>query len=339
MNGKDLFIGLGDISQKYYEKAEMETISPAVTRRPLRKPVLIAAIIAAMLLLVGCVYTALNGADWFRNFFEESIQQPLSPGQNEFIDQNTIEVNQSDTVNGYTLTIESAIADSRNAYIKLRLTSAPGTVLNGEFYGYTHQKTPDGEGFERTFYKADDPGLLYGAGTWQTLEDDDPNDNSVSILWALNQTGENAPPFEENVLYKIYLPNWVVSYPGETGCEPFIENDAFELSLSFPKLNQDSLSFISTPVPTAYGEFAVEITSFQLNTMSGSATYTGRNDEKGVLCLFESFVKLNNGTEVSINPRQFGPGYCDFVLASPVSLSEVDYVQLRDGTRLYAAEP
>ena len=53
MNGKDLFIGLGDISQKYYEKAEMETIAPAVTRRPLRRPILIAAIIAAMLLLVA----------------------------------------------------------------------------------------------------------------------------------------------------------------------------------------------------------------------------------------------------------------------------------------------
>ena len=338
MNGKDLFIGLGDISQKYYEKAEMETISPAVTHRPLRRPILIAAIIAAMLLLVGCVYTALNGADWFRNFFEESIQQPLSPGQNEFIDQNTIDVNQSDTVNGYTLTIESAIADSRNAYIKLRLTSAPGTVLNGEFYGYTHQETPDGEGYEREFTKVDDPSLIYGAGTWQTLEDDDPNDNSVSILWALNQTIGDAPPFEENVLYRIYLPNWVVSYPGVTGCEPFIENDAFELSISFPTLNQDSLSFISTPVSTAYGEFAVEITSFQLSAMSGSATYTGRDDEKGVACLVDSFVKLNDGTEVPIKPRQFGTGYCSFVLTSPVPLSEVDYVQLRDGTRLYAAE-
>lgn len=338
MNGKDLLIGLGDISQKYYEKAEMETISPAVTRKPLRRPILIAAIIAAMLLLVGCVYTALNGADWFRNFFEESIQQPLSPGQNEFIDQNTIDVNQSDTVNGYTLTIESAIADSRNAYIKLRLTSAPGTVLDGDSYGYTPQKKPDGEGYERTFTKVDDPSLHYGAGTMMTLEDDDPNDNSVTIFWALTQTIGDVPPFEENVLYRIYLPNWVVDCKDGTH-QPLFENDAFELFISFPKLNQDSLNFISTPVPTAYGEFAVEITSFQLSAMSGSATYTGRDDEKGIACLVDSFVKLNDGTEVPIKPRQFGTGFCSFVLASPVPLSEVDYVQLRDGTRLYAAEP
>ena len=55
MNGKDLLIGLGGIGPKYYEKAETETISPAVTRRPLRKPILIAAIIALLMLLVGCV--------------------------------------------------------------------------------------------------------------------------------------------------------------------------------------------------------------------------------------------------------------------------------------------
>ena len=54
MNGKDLFIGLGDIGQKYYEKAEIETISPAVTRRPLRRPILIAAVIALAAVLVGC---------------------------------------------------------------------------------------------------------------------------------------------------------------------------------------------------------------------------------------------------------------------------------------------
>jgi len=52
MTGKDLLIGLGDISQNYYEEAETGTIiSP---RKPLRRPLLVAAIIALALLLVGC---------------------------------------------------------------------------------------------------------------------------------------------------------------------------------------------------------------------------------------------------------------------------------------------
>lgn len=51
MNGKDLLIGLGNISTKYYDEAENAVL---IHRRTLRRPLLIAALIALMLLLVGC---------------------------------------------------------------------------------------------------------------------------------------------------------------------------------------------------------------------------------------------------------------------------------------------
>lgn len=54
MNGKDLLISLGNISPKYYEEAENDTIIQAKTHRSLRRPLLVAAIIALLLLLVGC---------------------------------------------------------------------------------------------------------------------------------------------------------------------------------------------------------------------------------------------------------------------------------------------
>lgn len=54
MTGKDLLIGLGDIGHKYYEEAEKDTIVPAPSHRTLRKPLLVAAIVALTLLLVGC---------------------------------------------------------------------------------------------------------------------------------------------------------------------------------------------------------------------------------------------------------------------------------------------
>lgn len=59
MTGKDLLIGLGDISYKYYDEAEKKTIAAARKRRTFRRSLLIAAIIALMALLVGCavVYT------------------------------------------------------------------------------------------------------------------------------------------------------------------------------------------------------------------------------------------------------------------------------------------
>ena len=51
MNGKDLLTELGNIHEKYYMEAENDTL-PASPR--LRRPLLLAALIALMLLLVGC---------------------------------------------------------------------------------------------------------------------------------------------------------------------------------------------------------------------------------------------------------------------------------------------
>lgn len=54
MNGKDLLVSLGNISPKYYEEAEMDTITDAKTHRSFRRPLLVAAMIALLLMLVGC---------------------------------------------------------------------------------------------------------------------------------------------------------------------------------------------------------------------------------------------------------------------------------------------
>ena len=54
MNGKDLLIGLGSISPKYYDEAENDSIASETRHITLRRPLLIAAIIALTALLVGC---------------------------------------------------------------------------------------------------------------------------------------------------------------------------------------------------------------------------------------------------------------------------------------------
>ena len=53
MSGKDLLMDLGYISQKYYEEAETDSIGKTGVRS-LKKPLLIAAIVALMLFLMGC---------------------------------------------------------------------------------------------------------------------------------------------------------------------------------------------------------------------------------------------------------------------------------------------
>ena len=54
MTGKDLLFALGSISPKYYEEAENEPLAASRSGRSLRRSLLIAAVIALALLLVGC---------------------------------------------------------------------------------------------------------------------------------------------------------------------------------------------------------------------------------------------------------------------------------------------
>lgn len=55
MNGQEIFLGLSYISRKYIEEAETETISGGTGKaHRIRRPFLLAAVIALLLLLVGC---------------------------------------------------------------------------------------------------------------------------------------------------------------------------------------------------------------------------------------------------------------------------------------------
>ena len=54
MNGQEIFLGLSYISRKYIEEAETETVSGAGKAHRIRRPFLLAAVIALLLLLVGC---------------------------------------------------------------------------------------------------------------------------------------------------------------------------------------------------------------------------------------------------------------------------------------------
>ena len=67
MNGKDLLIGLGSINPKYYDEAENETFMEIKKHKTIRRPLLVAAIIALTMLLVGCgaaIYMILAEEPW-----------------------------------------------------------------------------------------------------------------------------------------------------------------------------------------------------------------------------------------------------------------------------------
>ena len=342
MNGQNLLTGLSHIDRKFIEESENDMITgkkDACKQRHItvfRKPLFLVAIITLMVFLMGCAYHVISESDWFKAYFSDRMEMSLSMDQAQYVDDNTKEIRQSVTVNGYTLAVESAIADSRNAYIKLILQGPPDTTLDADIYWYKNRKTTDGDGWEKNFYKVDEPDAIYGAGTWQMVDDGNPEDNSVTIMYALSQTiNDELNSFESGVTYRLHITDLEGYYGEENRSEVLAENGVWDFDIVFDSINDDSVELITTPVSTVYNDYSVTITSFELQTMSAKAVYSGSDNEKGIVCFVDSAVVLKDGTRIGISPRTFGPtGEASFTLNAPIALNDIDYVELRDGTKI-----
>ena len=329
MNGKSLLIGLSYIDPKYIE--ESETDLPA-GYAIVWKPLLIAAFIAA-LLLAGCGYVVLSESQWLQSFFSRQKGQPLSQGQSEYIEQNTQLIGQSITINGYTLTVVSALAEERVACIRLRL-EGPGItdIYSGDF---RPRPLADGEGYESLFFKKgrtcyeESP---YGSGRWIFS----PDGNGISILIQLDQSGDpDAPSFEAGVPYILHLTDLYVNGFGESLA--LLTEGVWDFEIVFDHLNTDSAEFLHSPITITHENISLRITSVTLRTMGIDVRFEpGPYDYLGRDCFDDSWVVLKDGTRVSIYPQFYHPsGSAGLSLDCPIDLKEVDYVQLQDGTMLF----
>ena len=332
MTGKDLFIALGNISPKYYDEAENDTIASSQGHKFLRRPLLIAAVIAALLLLVGCGYVVLSETQWLQSFFSHQKGQPLSQGQSAYIEENTQVIGQSVTVNGYSVTVESAIAEERVACIRLRLEGSGITdIYSGSF---RPRPLEDGRGYESLFFEKGHTSAEespYGLGRWIFS----PDRNGISILIQLDQSADpNAPSFEAGVPYVLHLTDLYVNGFGQS--ERILTEGVWDFEIVFDHLSTDSAELINSPITVTHENISLRVTSLSLRTMGidvrfdpGAYDYLGRN------CFEDSWVVLKDGTRVSAYPQFYNPsGSAGLSLDCPIDLAEVDYVELRDGTQL-----
>ena len=332
MTGKDLFIALGNISPKYYDEAENDTIASSQGHKSLCRPLLIAAVIAALLLLVGCGYVVLSETQWLQSFFSHQKGQPLSQGQSAYIEENTQVIGQSVTVNGYSVTVESAIAEERVACIRLRLEGSGITdIYSGSF---RPRPLADGSGYESLFFEKGHTSAEespYGLGRWIFS----PDRNGISILIQLDQSADpNAPSFEAGVPYVLHLTDLYVNGFGQS--ERILTEGVWDFEIVFDHLSTDSAELINSPITVTHENISLRVTSLSLRTMGidvrfdpGAYDYLGRN------CFEDSWVVLKDGTRVSAYPQFYNPsGSAGLSLDCPIDLAEVDYVELRDGTQL-----
>ena len=327
MTGRELLAGMTDLDGSILAEAEAFRTEIPVRRF---RPALAAAIGAAVLILAGCAYVALTEPEWFGQFFSRWQEQGLSQSQAAFVEENTKVIGQSVTRDGYTLTVESAIADSYNAYIKLRLSSETEDVMNAENYLPGYRLREDGT-LEDYFYAPDHPDWRYNTGSGPMEEAPD-----VILIRVSQNEQQGAKSLEAGVTYRIHFPGLIGYY--SDGTDRVLTEEDFDFDIVFDTLHDESLEMITEPVVASFSDIRVNVTSLELRTLSVSVDYNGRTDEKGGICFVDSFVVLKDGTQVRFRPYVLGSEGATCFLTGPIVLEEVDYVQLRDGTKLYPPE-
>lgn len=125
MNGQEIFLGLSYISRKYIEEAETETISGGTGKaHRIRRPFLLAAVIALLLLLVGCAAVYVLKM--------EHVKISSGTAQQDYSLVDGVYVEDPHTVNTTTLSI--AGLKGSNAY-----------KACADFYAFKTKYTADGE--------------------------------------------------------------------------------------------------------------------------------------------------------------------------------------------------
>ena len=131
MNGRELFCGLTRVSYRYIDEAENGILaaSPkgAKNHSRLRRPLLVAALAALLLLLVGCAVAYSSG--WFQRVFSVRSDAPLSNQQIQYLESNEQPVRQTQGNQEWSVELKSTISDGTAAYLVFQVTAPQETNL------------------------------------------------------------------------------------------------------------------------------------------------------------------------------------------------------------------
>lgn len=225
MNANDVLDMIGDAKGTYvWDAQRIRTGDIPVTKKKIspKRALLIAAMIALMLLLVGCTVAYVQG--WFVGFFSTKSETPLSDSQIALIEENEQTINEGESQNGWTVELRSALKDNNKAYIIIGISAPEGIDLEPEIVDNSiiEQFTPGNE------WPAKMPDnttelVTYPAGvipysmqtSWQ--EDGDGKDNTKNYVIQIepNMAASTIDPFGATAEWKLHIENIVRTYDDE----------------------------------------------------------------------------------------------------------------------------
>ena len=325
MNSMHLLEAMTNIDPQLIENAQPQ---PKRGSRTVTRILLLAALIAA---LTMTAFAATEAVNWFKDYFARWSADGLSEEQITFIDENTTDIQNSQTRNGYTITVESAFSDGTESMIKLKLIAPENVKLDATNY------FPGNDG---CLVPTGDEHLTQWNGGWGCYVGDE-QPNVADIVFTIHE------PIGERTHWTLCIEDIYGTYyenPGQDNYRQWTEliaEGTWEFPVVFSNDGFKEIELIKDPVPgkvniglnkDSYHD--VMITSFKLRAMSAEITYEYVVPVHGAGDFDPIYVVMKDGSQIMLLPRSGSPVNSTYHFAIPIILKDADHVLLPDGTML-----
>lgn len=354
------------VSENLYGRVLYMKKSNKKSGRPLTRAVLAIAIIAMLAVTVSASEAV---ASWLWNYFALYSNGALTADQSMYIEENEQMVNQSQTVDGYTIEIKSAMTDGRVAYLVLGYSAPEGTPLTKNSLGGAELQIV--EFVHDNFAVTDSLGRKEIKYTGSTVyyNDDGTNTQDIMLHFALDPKAEN-DTIDSEMEWNILLEGMTGRYYDRAysqeleatkyaGLKSYRLTDeeaermhpkirlcegTWEFSFRFEQADNREIELIGEPVTASacvgwdandegiYKD--VTITSFKLGGLSATVT-TDYPYGSPIFTNEEDghiYVVMKDGSKVELRENSGSIGCMDLLANGPILLENVDHILLPDGT-------
>ena len=300
-------------------------------RRGHGRRALVVGLAAALVLALGATAYGVY-SDWFVGFFAQRNGKDLTESQAAAVEALTAVVDQSQTVDGWTVTVDKAIATRHDAYIRLVVTAPEGTALDPEGQNYDCDVEVSGFNTEDT----SDEGVA-GYGLQMTMfKDEGMAENEGAILLELDRNATAASALDladgkERTVTVKDLRVWDLDEESHKTEQTLVEG-TWQFTFALPAAEEiellDGTVNVLAKNPSTGNKEDVGISSLRLTALGATVEYITAYDY--IQPFDDMTVTMADGTTVTgrertNSARDFGK-VCSFQFDVPVDLGQVDHV-------------
>lgn len=254
------------MNMKYEEKQRHRV-------RTLPRVALVAALIALMAITVGASETVQN---WFVDFFAGLNRGGLTQEQVEYIEENTKTILDSQTHNGWTVELNSAIRDDNTAYIIFHIEGPEDVDLSkwtneeGDTFGqvlFSNSCTPLTESHYFDFHE----NIRFGGWGENWQDDGDGLPYTTNLVFHLEPDVpiEEVDPFGAETVYHFRFED-IVWFWTDRAYERELKESKYA-GQEFPQFTEEEMKRIYNMDPLAQGVWEFEITFAELEYVESIA--------------------------------------------------------------------